>query len=129
MNYMKKRGISPLIATILLVGLVIVIALIVFNWLSSLAQYKLDETGETIDIYSSNLDFDFECTNDLDNNKFKVLFHNGYDGPISSFVIVFDDGTIKEVNIPLTSFQSSYVVYGDVTTTNKLRVIPQIQIG
>lgn len=131
---MKKRGISPLIATILLVGLVIVIALIVFNWITFLAQYKLDETGETIDIYSSSLDFDFECTNDVDNGKFKVLFHNEYDGPITSFVIVFDDGSIREVGkdeVYLNSFESKLEIYGgdDYLSTNNLRVIPQIQIG
>jgi len=45
----KKRGISPLIATVLLVALVIVIALLIFWWYGELVANELDKSDITAD--------------------------------------------------------------------------------
>lgn len=42
---MKKRGISPLVATVLLVGFVVAVALIVFLWGRNFLQEKAEKEG------------------------------------------------------------------------------------
>ena len=47
----KKKGVSPIVATVLLVGMVILIALIVFIWLRGLTQeavVKFDKNAELV---------------------------------------------------------------------------------
>ena len=44
-NFRKERGISPVIATVLLVAMVIVIALIIFMWFKSLSQEAITKFG------------------------------------------------------------------------------------
>lgn len=44
---MKKRGVSPVIATILLVALVIIIALIVFFWMKGFTKEAITKSGGT----------------------------------------------------------------------------------
>lgn len=48
-KHREKRGVSPVIATILLVGIVLVMGLIIFVWLKGLA-------GETITKFDKNAD-------------------------------------------------------------------------
>lgn len=54
---MNRRGVSPLIATILLVAIVIVIAFIVFWWYGDLIGKQLDK---------SKVDLEVVCIEDLD---------------------------------------------------------------
>ena len=43
---MERRGISPLIATVLLVGLVITISIVVFTWSSGLLEGQQEDLSE-----------------------------------------------------------------------------------
>ena len=53
---MKKRGVSPVIATILLIGIVIVIALIVFLWLRGMQQEAITKfEGMNVEIEELNM--------------------------------------------------------------------------
>ncbi|GEM_PF-2868635 len=49
---MFKRGISPIIATILLVGFVIVLAALIMAWLGQLVDLKIEETEEMFDEFT-----------------------------------------------------------------------------
>ncbi len=42
----KKKGVSPVIATVLLIAMVIVIALIIFLWFKSMIQEKITKFGD-----------------------------------------------------------------------------------
>jgi len=46
-NFRQKKGISPVIATVLLVAMVIVIALIIFLWFRSLSEEAITKFGGT----------------------------------------------------------------------------------
>ncbi len=41
----KKRGVSPVIATVLLIGMVVVIGMIIFVWMKSLARETVTKFG------------------------------------------------------------------------------------
>jgi len=47
---MRKRGISPVIATVLLIVLVIIIALIIFLWARGLVKEKITKFGTAIEL-------------------------------------------------------------------------------
>jgi len=44
---MKKRGVSPVIATVLLIGMVVVIGAIIFLWFKNMQQETITKFGET----------------------------------------------------------------------------------
>lgn len=55
---MKKRGLSPVIATILLVALVVVLGLIVFLWFRSMSEDVVRKFGdENIELACEEVDF------------------------------------------------------------------------
>ena len=54
----KKRGVSPIIATVLLVGMVIAIALIVFLWMRAFTQEAITKfDGENIQLSCGRVEF------------------------------------------------------------------------
>jgi flagellin-like protein len=56
---MKKRGVSPVIATVLLIGMVVVLALIVFVWMQALAQETVTKFGtENIELACDDVSID-----------------------------------------------------------------------
>ena len=56
---MKRKGVSPVIATVLLIGMVVVLALIIFLWMRSLAQETITKfEGENIELACDKVDFE-----------------------------------------------------------------------
>ncbi|MBL7059346.1 hypothetical protein ISS08_02750 [Candidatus Pacearchaeota archaeon] len=57
----NKKGVSPVIATVLLVAMVIVIALIVFLWFRGLTQEAITKFGDkNIKLVCDDVQFDFD---------------------------------------------------------------------
>ena len=52
-----KRGVSPVIATVLLIAMVIVIALIIFLWFRSLSQEKILKFDQNIELICPDVSF------------------------------------------------------------------------
>lgn len=54
-----KKGVSPVIATVLLIGMVVVVGLIVFVWVGSLTQEAITKFGgENIELACDDVSFD-----------------------------------------------------------------------
>ncbi len=58
----KKKGVSPVIATVLLVAMVIVIALIIFLWFRGLKGEVITKFGQNIELTCSEVEFNAEYT-------------------------------------------------------------------
>jgi len=55
----NNNGLSPVIATVLLIAMVVVIALLVFLWMRSLAQESITKfEGENINLVCQNVKFE-----------------------------------------------------------------------
>ena len=54
----SKKGVSPVIATILLIGMVIVIGLIIFLWLRSLTQEAVTKFDKNVELVCGDVQFD-----------------------------------------------------------------------
>tara|TARA_Y100000310_G_scaffold80769_1_gene77442 strand:- start:36 stop:509 length:474 start_codon:yes stop_codon:yes gene_type:complete len=57
MNMEEKKGVSPLIATVLLIGLVVMIAMIIFFWYGNYLKDVLDKQGVSLET---------SCTSDVE---------------------------------------------------------------
>jgi len=55
---MNKRGVSPVIATVLLIAIVVVIALIVFLWFRGFSQEAIMKFGKNIELVCDDVRFD-----------------------------------------------------------------------
>jgi len=61
---MKKKGVSPVIATILLIALVVIIGLIIFTWFKSLTQEAVTKfDNENIKLVCERVSFDASYSN------------------------------------------------------------------
>lgn len=54
----NERGVSPVVATVLLIAVVIVIALIVFLWLRGVTKEQIVKFGENVELVCDKVDFD-----------------------------------------------------------------------
>ncbi len=57
-NINKKRGVSPVVATILLVSIVVVIGLIVFLWFRGVTKEAITKFGTNIELVCNDVEFD-----------------------------------------------------------------------
>ena len=46
---MKKKGVSPLIATVLLIGFTVVLGVLVFNWIRGLTEGTMSSSGTQVE--------------------------------------------------------------------------------
>ena len=56
----SKKGLSPVIATVLLISLALVLALIIFIWARSVIKEKVEKFGETIESACDDVSFNAE---------------------------------------------------------------------
>lgn len=57
-NKIKKRALSPVVTTILLVALVVVIALIIFLWFKGMVQEGVTKFGKNIKLVCDDVEFE-----------------------------------------------------------------------
>ena len=122
----NKKGISPLIATVLLIGFTIVLAALVFRWGGQLFEQITDQTGTEakakLDIASKVLIKINSMTYDSVLHKITRLIVNneGFEYTINSFQVQreWDDGSIEtvQVNYQLTPGQGGDITNNGVDT-------------
>ncbi|MFH0936065.1 MAG: archaellin/type IV pilin N-terminal domain-containing protein [Candidatus Woesearchaeota archaeon] len=131
---MKKRGVSPLIATVLLVGFVVALLVIVMLWgrgyieeikqkegtvaeqkLSCATDIAIDITG--INVIGNNLDISIE------NQREKI--------DAFTFRCTEESGNIKIVNLDssLDAYSNNKFLIACLSTTKQVDVIPKLKIG
>lgn len=65
MNMKNKRGLSPVIATVLLIAIVVVIALIIFMWLRGITEESITKFGnKNIKLVCGDVSFEAEYNNE-----------------------------------------------------------------
>ncbi|MBU2562121.1 MAG: hypothetical protein KKF68_00470 [Nanoarchaeota archaeon] len=64
MSLKDKRGISPVIATVLLIAIVVVIAVIIFLWFNEMSREAITKfSGKNIELVCDDVDFDASYSN------------------------------------------------------------------
>jgi flagellin-like protein len=129
---MNKKGISPVIATVLLIGIVVVLATIIFIWARSFIDESAVKNGRAVGLTCANVEFQWRvvlmsasCNNDpsieinnIGNIPIYGLVLKKYDENVGSLDILldkpFDGGTLtigKSVEECITSSQN--IMSGD----------------
>ena len=97
MKKRMKKAISPLIATILIVGFTIVLAALVMRWTGTFFTTTTTETGEASEVAItcvSNIQFSVQDSC-IEGNKIKILVQNKGTQPINAFIFqVFGRDTL-----------------------------------
>ena len=81
---MEKRGLSPVIATILLVALALVLALIIFLWARTFIGEAIEKAGSKIENSCEDVSFEVEAfySDDNNNQNDKIFIENIGNVPI-----------------------------------------------
>lgn len=86
-NMKGKRGISPVVATVLLLVLVFVLAAIVFLWARGFVGEEVEKFGENIEFVCDDVKYDFNLFGSLSAGERDVEARNLGNVPIYSFEI------------------------------------------
>ncbi|MBX4196560.1 hypothetical protein KW805_03155 [Candidatus Pacearchaeota archaeon] len=95
---MKKRGLSPVVATTLLIALALVIALIIFLWAKNFIKEVPQKFGEPVERACADVSIDAQITDT--NNQKEILLVNRGNVPVYGVEIRQKDasaGSIKNV--------------------------------
>tara|TARA_Y100000310_G_scaffold340182_2_gene435087 strand:- start:5436 stop:5876 length:441 start_codon:yes stop_codon:yes gene_type:complete len=121
----NKRGLSPVIATVLLISLALILALIIFLWAKSFVAESITKFDDPIEFKCDEINFEAEVVS----GEGLVHVVNKGNIPISGVEVKsVGAGSIKDLGVGDGSIRSgetaSYVV--DVGGSDKLQVAPVI---
>ena len=128
----NRKGVSPVIATVLLIGLVITLGAVVFVWFQNFTHEAVTKfEGENIELVCADVQF----TANINNGNLAIS--NTGNVPVYSFNVKIDKGagsyTTKEIteavsNWPKIGLRSSGVFSGDISSyisgATKVTLIP-----
>ncbi|HLC37759.1 MAG TPA: archaellin/type IV pilin N-terminal domain-containing protein [Candidatus Nanoarchaeia archaeon] len=101
MKKSEKRGISPLIATVLLIGFTIALAAIIFSWISSFTEERASKTAEIVKsevgcATSIEVGVEKAC---VDSTGVHFTLENRKNNDISGFVVRLESTTDPNVDV------------------------------
>ncbi len=129
-EHFNKKGVSPLIASVLLIGFAIILSIIVITY-SNQQTLSLQRSTEKIISSSVPINFEIKQATSIDLQKIRLLVQSNSQTSINSFIIRLygDKGTqsanINGVNPLETSFIETTYNYNLVGNINKIELIPK----
>ena len=124
---MNRRGLSPVIASVLLIALVLVLAAIIFMWARGFISEQIEKFGTPIEDLCGSVDFDveiieggvlgigydFEIANrgNVPIFKFDIKEIKGGESEIQQFPIPLDEGESVRRPVSLDSDTEKIVIY------------------
>ncbi len=95
---MNKKGLSPVIATILLISIALLLAAIIFVWAKSFVSEKAQKSGEAVELSCDDIEFEVEAT--LQGSNLHVNLVNKANIPLYGIEVRKEGlGSIKKVGI------------------------------
>ena len=124
----KKRGLSPVIATVLLIAMVLVLAIIIFLWARGFLSEQIEKFGQPVETVCDNVDFDVEFRGGQGGTLDIV---NRGNVPIHNFEIkkIFKGGNseIESLDFPLDVGEStSESIVLDSSLVQKIVIFPRV---
>ena len=123
---MSKKGISPLIATVLIIGFTIVLAVLVITWISGTVNDQTSSTDCQVNLQNKCLDSvgDISLSGAAGSN---VILSNGGSVVFDGVAIVQDGptGTVSSNIVgPIGAFGSDNTITIPATGVNNIKAIP-----
>ena len=134
-----KKGISPLIATILLIGFTVVLALLVWFWFSGFITERTQKQGEIVEAQIScvtgiDLRIQKACF-DQGNNKVQLTIENSANNAVDGFIVrlasEFDPNVdVFDVPVRIEALNVDTLVVSTSTVSNPTSavIIPRLNI-
>jgi len=99
----KKRGLSPVVATVLLIALAIILAMIIFLWARGWISEQIEKKGTPIDMVCESVKIKFDYQRTI--NGLSIIIVNLGSIPIHAIEIRQEDGgssklSVHEINVP-----------------------------
>ena len=142
---MEKKGISPLIATVLIIGFVIALAVIILTWSQTFTERLTETTELSVEegqecLQNVNIKIRSVCYNTED-FKIIVQIENQARAPLSNFIFrvfytdktvdMYDDeilGTLPLEGFDIDVFNSPYDDNDGERIPEKLEVLPKLTL-
>jgi FlaG/FlaF family flagellin (archaellin) len=118
LKMLNKKGISPLIATVLIIGLVIIATVVVYNFVSEITKKQLEEGDKTAEASKILLNYDTTCKNHHGRSEVSIQSNSNYD---TNFAIMFDDKVLT--NQELNAFYKKTFVSEEIS--NNVKAVPK----
>jgi flagellin-like protein len=109
-----KRGLSPVIASVLLIALVLVLASIIFMWARGFISEQIEKFGNPVDTVCNQIDFDIERISGSAGDELEVvnrgnipIYHldikkiSGGDAEVEKFKFDVDEGDAVRKSVDL----------------------------
>ena len=137
----EKRGITPLIATVLLIGFTIVLAMLVWFWFSEFITEKTQKQGEIVEAQLScvtGIDFRIRraCFDPPPINSVTLTIENNANNKVDGFIVRIagqNDPDVDVFDIPKSinalSVEDIQVFPDKVSSPTNAIVIPRLTIG
>jgi len=132
---MEKRGISPLIATVLLIGFTIVLAAVVMRWGGEFVRTTTEQTACETDVATTCIGVRFSIDNVVfdDVNGANITISSNTDQPIDGFRIKLwkPDGTSdvsEEKLTPLSPYASVLYQVQNTTEISRVEALPVLTV-
>jgi len=122
----NKKGISPLIATVLIIGFTIVVAVLVITWISSLTDDTQNQQACTADALEQCTDairfLSFSATGGTATGDIDVSASNSGPGAYAVKVIALDStgANVADLNLETTAGNGTVEDYSDASATISL---------
>lgn len=125
----KKRGLSPIVATILLIALAVILAMIIFLWARGWISEQIEKKGESIDLVCESVSMDLSSNTPSDNTIHFDVVNKGSVQIYSLEIREEKAGSSKtnsiEINLGPGQGRGN-IAYAFESGTTKLTVYPQI---
>ena len=133
----KKRGLSPVVATALLIAIVVVLALIIFLWARGFISEKNLKFDRAIEFACNDVDFvaDYVAVSDLPecNGMGEVGIVNQGDVPIYGMIIKEVGPGIVNINEPfgktILKGESQQICLNEVSSSTQALLVVPILLG
>jgi len=121
----NSKAISPLVATILLVGIAIVAFVLIFTWMKEIAKEQIEKFGEPIEDWCEKVEFDASITAD----EKTVFIDNIGDVPLYAFNLEIEKTLrtkvefVRPTNGIISPGESDFLVI-DLSGEKKIKAVP-----
>jgi len=130
MRGIRKRGISPVIATVLLIAIVVILAVIIFLWARGFVAEKAQKFGRAVELSCAEVNFESGVFFDSVAGQYYLDIVNRGDIPLYGFEVKeLSTGSVivKETAIAtVTIGKSISIPIGDVASGTDLLIVPVI---
>ncbi len=127
MGVKDKKGVSPVVATVLLISIVLVLAAIIFLWMRGFVTEQIQKEGKPIAEVCNNVVFDVEYESSPGYVSLQLV--NKGNIPISAVDVKFingGDSSIKQFNISADVLSSSSLQAIPTNNAQQIIVYPMV---